>query len=78
MPYQTFTQKQEITATDIQNMAEMTIEEYKQYIRTGLLFVDHHDVLRSEPAGYPLAVTKEQFQALMAYLWELEPRVGAA
>jgi len=77
MAFKTFTQKQEVSAVDIQGMAEMSIDDYKEYLRTGLLIVDHHDILRSEPAGYPLAVTKEQFKALMAYLKEIGPRVGA-
>lgn len=77
MPYKTFTQTQEITAVDIQGMADMSISDYKEYLRNGLFTVDHHEVLRSEPAGYPIAVTKQQFQALLAYLKELEPKVRA-
>ena len=76
MPYEKFKIKQEVEAVDIQNMAEMTIDEYKEYLDGGLLFVDHHDILRSEPAGYPLAVTKEQFSALMEYLKSVEYKVG--
>jgi len=77
MAYQMFKLKQEVEAVDIHTMAEMTPEEYEQYIRGSLLFVDHHDVLRSVPAQYPLAVTKQQFKALLDYLRELEPKVGA-
>lgn len=77
MAYETFTQKQDVVAVDIQTMGDMSIEDYKDYLRNGLLTVDHHDILRSEPAGYPVAVTKEQFKALLAYLKEIEPRVGA-
>jgi hypothetical protein len=65
-----------VEAVDISSMAEMTEEEYEAYIRGHLLFVDHHDVLRSAPAEYPLAVTKRQFQSLLNYLKELEPKVG--
>ena len=77
MTYKTHTTKQDVTAVDIQTMAEMSISEYQQYLREGLLSVDHHDVLRSEPAGYPLAVNKEQLKALRAYLKELEPKLGS-
>jgi|LakMenEpi03Aug12_release.lakeMendotaPanAssembly.Ray.scaffolds.fasta_scaffold2581918_1 hypothetical protein len=76
MTYKTFTLKQDVTAVDIQGMADMSIDDYKQYLRDGLLTVDHHDILRSEPAGYPLAVNKLQFKALLAYLKELESKVG--
>lgn len=77
MPYKTFTRTQDVTAVDIQTMAEMSLKDYKDYLRTGLLTVDHHDLLRSEPAGYPLATNKAQFKALMEYLKELEPKIGA-
>lgn len=77
MAYQTFTEKQDVVAVDIHTMGDMSIEDYKDYLRNGLLTVDHHDILRSEPAGYPIAVTKEQFKALLAYLKEIEPKVGA-
>lgn len=76
VPYRTFTTKTDVTAVDIPTMAEMTIDEYNEYLRTGLLMVDHHDVLRSEPAGYPIAVNKAQLRALITYLETLEPRVG--
>lgn len=77
MPYRTFTRNQDVTAVDIQTMAEMSLKDYKEYLKDGLLTVDHHDLLRSEPAGYPLATNKAQFKALMEYLKELEPKIGA-
>ncbi|WP_019578286.1 hypothetical protein [Curvibacter lanceolatus] len=76
MSYKTFTMKQDVVAVDIQTMGDMSMEDYNEYLRSGLLNVDHHDILRSEPAGYPLAVTKKQFKALMDYLKEIEPKVG--
>lgn len=77
MTYQTFTEKQEVTAVDIATMADMSMAEYEGYLRDGLLFVDHHDVLRSQPAGYPLAVTKAQYNALLNYIKELGPCIGS-
>lgn len=76
MTYKTFTCNQDITAVDIHTMANMSMKDYKEYLRHGLLTVDHHDLLRSEPAGYPLATNKAQFKALMEYLQELEPKIG--
>jgi hypothetical protein len=70
------TEKQDVSAVDIFTMRQMTLAEYEQYIRNSLIYVDHHDILRSMAAGYPLAVTKEQFKALMEYLRELEPSIG--
>jgi len=77
MPYQTFKEQQEVEAVDIHTMADMSAADYKDYLDGGLLFVDHHDVLRSQPAGYPLAVTKAQFKELMVYLKSIESRVGS-
>lgn len=77
MAYKTFTVKQNVVAVGIDTMGDMSMKDYEEYLRNGLLTVDHHDILRSEPAGYPLAVTKAQFKALLAYLNEIAPRVGA-
>lgn len=77
MTYKTFTWKQDVVAIDIQTMANMSIDEYNEYLRFGLLTVDHHDILRSEPAGYPIATSKEQFNALLSYLNEIAPKVGS-
>lgn len=76
MSYQTFSQKMDVTAVDIHTMESMSLKDYKEYLEFGLLTVDHHDILRSEPAGYPLAVTKEQFSELLAYLKSLEHKIG--
>lgn len=66
------------SAVDIPTMRDMSVSEYRAYIEDELFFVDHHDVLRSAMGEYPLAVTCEQLQALVAYLQNLEPKVGAA
>jgi hypothetical protein len=77
MSYETITTKQDVVAVDIPTMAEMSASDYREYLKYGLFNVDHHDVLRSGPAGYPLAVTKAQLAALISYLKELAPRVGS-
>jgi hypothetical protein len=76
MPYDTLKRKEDVEAVDIPTMADMSPADYETYLRNGLFFVDHHDVLRSIPAGYPLAVTKQQYTALMAHLKELGPKIG--
>jgi hypothetical protein len=77
MSYKTFKSQQEVEAVDINTMADMSAADYKKYLDGGLFVVDHHDVLRSQPAGYPLAVTKAQFKELIAYLKSIESRVGS-
>ena len=77
MSYKTFKSQQEVVAVDIHTMSNMSAADYKTYLEGGLLFVDHHDILRSQPAGYPLAVTKAQLKELIAYLKGIESRVGS-
>ena len=76
MSFEVPCRSQEVRAVDIHTMADMTPQQYREYLEFSLIYVDHHDVLRSMAAGYPLAVTKAQFSALMDYLRELEPRIG--
>lgn len=63
-------------AVDIPTMREMSTKEYQRYLQNELLFVDHHDVLRSGPGQYPLAVTRQQLRALIAFLKSLDGTVG--
>jgi hypothetical protein len=76
MAYTTFTRKTDVVSVDIPTMAGMSLQEYAEYLPQ-LFWVDHHEVLREQPAGgYPIAATKEQMQVLLMYLQELAPRVG--
>jgi hypothetical protein len=76
MGYKTIKVNTEVEVVDIPTMGEMNIDDYKDYLDEGLFFVDHHSVLRSLPAGYPIAVTKTQFKALVDYIKSLESKVG--
>lgn len=67
----------DIEAVDILSMQEMSVEEYREYLNGELLFVDHHGILRSGPAEYPLATNKEQLEILISYLQGLRSRVGS-
>ncbi len=64
------------SAVDIPEMREMPLEEYLEYVKNELFFIDHHDVLRSAMGEYPLAVTKEQMKLLIQHLQEAQDRVG--
>ncbi|MBQ4879632.1 hypothetical protein J8M21_20655 [Pseudoalteromonas luteoviolacea] len=51
-------------------MESLSAEEYREHLqREGLFLVDSHDVLISAPAGYPIAVSKEQLEI---YIEELQ------
>jgi len=53
---------------DIANMEAMGLSGYIPYVEQYLKYVDHHDVLRASQGGYPIAVTKQQLDALIAHL----------
>lgn len=66
----------EIEATDIPTMSRMANSEYWDFVKRGeLFFLDHHDVLRSTPAGYPLATNRKQLDMLVVALTEFRDRM---
>ena len=75
MSYKTVTFTREIEAVDIPTMDVMSPEDYREYLEGGLLYIDHHDILRSVPAGYPIAVNREQLMILIEYLDGMKDRV---
>lgn len=70
----------EIECVDIPTMYKMSDDEYREFVELngvgGLLYVDHHDVLRSYVADYPLATTREQFDILIEYLQTLRSKMA--
>jgi hypothetical protein len=72
-------QMKEIECVDIPTMSGMSDNEYLEFVRLGelggLMYVDHHDVLRSYVADYPLATSREQFDILIEYLQTLRSRM---
>lgn len=76
MAYKKFKTKMEIEAVDLDEMERMTLSDYKEYIKFGLTLIDHHDNLRSGPAGYPLACTKAQLSALIDYLGSIKNQLS--
>jgi L-lysine 2,3-aminomutase len=62
----TFTLDEEVL--DIANMEAMGLAGYLPYVEQYLMYVDHHDVLRSSQGGHPIAVTKQQLDALISHL----------
>lgn len=66
----------EIEAVDIPTMRMLSDAQYRKFVQEdGLVHVDHHDVLRSSAAGYPLATTLEQFDILMEELQKLRSKM---
>lgn len=66
----------EIEAIDIPTMARMSNVEYRQFLKNYELFwIDHHDILRSTPAEYPLATTQAQLDILIEVLKECRYRM---
>ncbi|NYZ14226.1 hypothetical protein HL658_16845 [Azospirillum sp. RWY-5-1] len=68
----------EIESADIRGMDQMNPEEYRHYVSNHMLYVDHHDILRSHIAGYPMANNKEQLDILIEVLGELRSKLKDA
>jgi hypothetical protein len=64
-----------VEAVDMVTMSAMSPKDYEDYLADGLLEVDHHSVLRSTAAGYPLATSKKQLRVLIDRLKALEPNL---
>jgi hypothetical protein len=56
-------------------MHEMSDEEYRGVIDYGLVYVDHHEVLRSYVAHYPIATTQEQLDIFIEELQKLRRKM---
>ena len=65
----------EIECFDIPTMYQMSDEEYRGIIDYGLVYVDHHENLRSYVAGYPLATTREQLDIFIEELQKLRAKM---
>ena len=61
-----------VEAVDMVTMSAMSPKDYEDYLADGLLEVDHHSVLRSTAAGYPLATSKKQLRVLIDRLKALD------
>ena len=71
MSYNTIKITVEANAVDIPTMEKMPIEEYREYLKHGLIHIDHHEIIRSLVAGYPLACNKAQLKELINHLTEI-------
>ncbi|WP_431509872.1 hypothetical protein [Variovorax sp. DAIF25] len=60
---------------DIPTMSALDIESYKAYVREHLMWVDHHEVLRSSLAEFPYATSPAQVDALISVLQEFRARM---
>jgi hypothetical protein len=66
----------EIEAVDIPTMARMSDDEYQKFLEThGLFWIDHHHILRSTPAEYPLATRRSQLDMLITVLQQCRDRL---
>ncbi|WLD12941.1 hypothetical protein [Planctellipticum variicoloris] len=66
----------EVESIDIPSMLEMSDSEYRAYVnKSGLFFVDHHDVLRVANTGCPMATTREQCEILIDELRMIKDRL---
>lgn len=67
----------EAEIVDIPTMRKLLDEEYRLFIRDdGLVFIDHHDVLRCSMCACPLATTLEQMDILIKELQRLRAKMS--
>ncbi|RKL21405.1 hypothetical protein BFJ72_g14878 [Fusarium proliferatum] len=62
-------------AIDIPTMHDMPIDQYKEYVKNELFFMDHHEILRSNFCGYPYATTPAQIDAFIEVLREYKRKM---
>ncbi len=68
----------EVEIVDVPTMYDMSEEQYRNLIRgDGLIHVDHHEVLCSSIAGYPIATTQEQLDIFIEELQRLRGKMIA-
>lgn len=69
-------QSRELEVVDIPTMYEMSDGQYREFIASGeLIYIDHHDVLRSYVADYPFATTREQMDIFIQELQKLRDKM---
>lgn len=68
----TFTLDEDVM--DIRSMEAMDIAGYLPYVEQYLMYVDHHDVLRASQGGHPIAVTRQQLDALISPLQSMRDK----
>ncbi len=62
-------------AIDIPSMHAMTKDAYLAYAKDHLLFMDHHEILRSNLGQYPIATTAAQVDLLISVLGDYRARM---
>jgi hypothetical protein len=61
----------------IPEMVAMSEDEYRDYLRSDeLMYINHHDNLRSFISGYPIACTQWQVDFLIEHLKIIRDKVG--
>ncbi|MCJ1882316.1 hypothetical protein [Pseudomonas nitroreducens] len=63
---------------DIPTMHKLPRDQYGEYVRSSLFWVDHHDVLRATQGEYPIATSAAQVEELIDYLKEVAQQMKAA
>lgn len=65
-------------AFDIPSLELLTEDQYRDYLKFELISLDHHDIIRSEIGGYPIAATSQQARILVTYLQGLAEEMAAS
>jgi len=76
LKYNIWTITQKVVAADIQSMGDMNENDYKEYIENYLIELNHHNIIKSSAAGYPIACNKRQLELLIQYLTSLKNKLN--
>lgn len=60
---------------DIPTLSAMPASDYGDYAKGHLLYIDHHEVIRSTVGDYPLATSAAQADELIKLLEEYKQRM---
>lgn len=64
-----------IRTMDIPSMSALSDDEYRNIIDGEMFWVDHHDILKVETSGQPIATSIEQLNILIEELEKMKTRM---
>ena len=66
-----------VITMDIPSMLELSDDEYRNIIDGEMFLVDHHEILRLETTGQPIATSIEQLNILIEELEKMKVRMAS-
>lgn len=64
-----------VDVIDIPTMEGLDQASYASYVEEALMWVDHHDILRTVHGEYPIATNRKQIDVLIGFLQSARARM---